>query len=116
MWKIKYLSRTLKLSSETYLLFLILIFALFIRFIGLDSGLPYIYDRLDYEIVNPAINILVTGDLNTHQFKWPGSFITYLLAILFGIILVFYYIYCFLRGYVHNLADFKHLVRNNHNI
>jgi len=98
---------------DRYALFLILIFALFIRFIGLDSGLPYLYNLRDYEIVNPAINILVTGDLNTHHFIWPGSFATYLLTILFGIILAVYFTYCLLFGYVHNLTEFRQLIRSN---
>jgi len=103
----------LKLFFEKYLLNIILIFAFLVRFIGLNAGLPYIYNRPECGIVNPVINMLVTGNLNTRQFQWPGSFITYLLAILFGIILAVYYIYSLLCGYVHNLTEFRHLVRSN---
>lgn len=113
MERIISLSHQLKLFFERYSLYLILSFAFLVRFIGLNFGLPYLYHPDEPLYVNSAIRTLVRGDLNLHWFCHPGSFIIYLLAILFAIILAVYFIYCLLLGYVHNLADFKQLVKAN---
>lgn len=98
---------------ERYSIFLILLSAFLIRFTGLNYGLPFLYDPDEPFLVDPAIDILTTGDLNPHWFDWPGSFVIYLLAILFAIILGTYFLYSSILGYVHSLSDFKELVKSN---
>lgn len=88
-------------------------FAFMIRFNGLNFGLPYLYLPDELNVMNSVMHMLATGDLNPHRFTHPNSFVMYLLAILYAIILAVYLIYCFLLGYTHNLIDLKQLVRNN---
>lgn len=104
-----------KLESffDRYALFLILIFAFLIRLIGLNFGLPYLYHPDEPCVMNPVIKFLNSGDLNPHRFLWPGSFIMYILAIVLSIILSIYFVYCLLSGQVHNLIEFKKLIRSN---
>lgn len=93
---------------EKYSIYLILILALILRYRGINYGLPYIY-RDEGSFVNPSIKMLVTGDLNPHWFGHPGSFVMYLLLLLFSIYFIFYFIF----GYVHNLSDFQQLFSND---
>jgi len=98
---------------DRYALFLILIFAFLIRLIGLNFGLPYLYHPGELYVMKPVIKFLISGDLNPHRFLWPGSFIMYILAIVLSIILSIYFVYCLLSGQVHNLIEFKKLIRSN---
>ncbi|MCX9085903.1 MAG: glycosyltransferase family 39 protein [Candidatus Methanoperedens sp.] len=93
---------------KKYSIYLILIFALILRYRGINYGLPYIY-RDEETFVNPSIQMLITGDLNPHWFGHPGSFIMYLLLILFFIYFIFFYLF----GYVHNFGDFEYLFSND---
>jgi len=103
----------LKFFLGKYSIYFILMFAFMIRFNGLNFGLPYLYLPDELPVMNSVMHMLATGDLNPHQFTHPNSFVMYLLAILYAIILAVYLIYCFLLGYTHNLIDLKQLVRNN---
>lgn len=60
-----------------FLIFLILA-AFFIRFVHIRSGLPYLHNWDEPQIVSTAIKMLKTGDLNPHFFPYP-PLTTYLL-------------------------------------
>ena len=95
--------------SEKYLICFILFFAFLVRFNGLSHGLPYLYNFDEACFVNPAIYTLFTGDFNPHWHGHPGTFVIYLLVILFTIILRICFFYYFLSGQVSHTAEFVHL-------
>lgn len=96
----------LKNFSKDTPLYLTLLLALTIRTIGIDFGFPYFYLPEEWFFIPTAQRILVTGDLNPHWFGFPGSFITYLLAMLFAVILVFTSIFKISFGYVDSPNNF----------
>lgn len=98
---------------EKYFIYPIIVFAIAIRCIGIDFGLPFLYHPDECFIVNPVVNILSRGDLNPHTFIWPGSLIIYILAILFAAIIAAYYVYSLMCGHIYSLNDFKHIVAGN---
>lgn len=60
-----------RLSDGTLVTVLILL-ALVARVPGLNWGLPYVYHPDEPNHVNMVLNILKTGDLNPHWFKYPS--------------------------------------------
>lgn len=60
-----------RVSSRRILLGLLLL-ALLLRLPGLDWGLPYVYHPDEPTHVNIVLEILKTGDLNPHWFKYPS--------------------------------------------
>ena len=60
-----------RISSRRILLALVLV-ALLLRLPGLDWGLPYVYHPDEPTHVNIVLDILKTGDLNPHWFKYPS--------------------------------------------
>jgi len=65
--------------SAPWLLTGILAVALFFHLWGIQRDLPYITDDATW-VVNPAIRIAATGDLNPHVFGNPGSTLIYPLS------------------------------------
>jgi 4-amino-4-deoxy-L-arabinose transferase-like glycosyltransferase len=66
---------------------LILLVALALRLRGIDLLLPYFESGPDERfVIESALNILKTGDLNPHFF-WYGSFPIYWTALLYGLVL-----------------------------
>ena len=57
---------------ERIMLVGLLAIALTVRVIGLDWGLPYLYHPDEPPHVTIILNILKTGDLNPHWFKYPS--------------------------------------------
>lgn len=58
--------------AERAALVVLLAIALTTRVIGLDWGLPYLYHPDEPTHVGIVLNILKTGDLNPHWFKYPS--------------------------------------------
>jgi hypothetical protein len=70
----------------------IFLFGAIIRIIGIDFGLPFLYDPDEPVFVVTAYKILATRDLNPHWFGHPGTFTIYTLAVTYaayGMFLVF---------------------------
>jgi 4-amino-4-deoxy-L-arabinose transferase-like glycosyltransferase len=59
-------------KTEQIILVFLLAVALFVRVIGIDWGLPYLYHPDEPTHVGIVLNILKTGDLNPHWFKYPS--------------------------------------------
>ncbi len=53
---------------------------LLLRVIGLDFGLPFIYDPDEPDFVGRAWQMVTTGDLNPHWFGHPGTTVMYAFA------------------------------------
>ena len=66
------------------LLVFMLLAAFFIRYKGITFGFPMITYHDEKKIVNRALNILETGDMNPHFFNYPTGYI-YTQAALFGL-------------------------------
>lgn len=64
------------------LLFIITLWALLIRLIGIDYGLPYFGLKDESFVFMPAVSIIRHADLNPHFFKYP-SFIFYIYSFFF---------------------------------
>jgi len=62
----------------------IIILAICLRMNGIGQGLPYFYNDDDHWVMNAVINMVHTGDMNPHWFGFPGSFLMYFLAGIFG--------------------------------
>ncbi|MCX5859511.1 MAG: glycosyltransferase family 39 protein, partial [Proteobacteria bacterium] len=74
-------------EKETGVIFFILLAALVLRIRGFDLLLPYFESGPDERfVIESALNILKTGDLNPHFF-WYGSFPIYWTALLYGLVL-----------------------------
>lgn len=65
---------------------LMVLFALIIRVIGLDYGLPYIYNTDEYKVVNYALKF-GSGDLNPKFFEYPSLYL-YFMFFVYGIIFI----------------------------
>lgn len=91
-----------------YAIFFILAYALLIRVVGIDFGLPYLYSPDEPIWVKASMRIL-SGSLNPNWYG-AGTFIIYLLAILYAIILAIYFVCSFLIGNTHTLSEFKQMI------
>ena len=85
-----------------YAIFLIITYAFIIRVVGIDFGLPYLYNHDEPLFVNASQNIL-GGSLNPNWYG-AGTSIIYLLAVLYSIILGIYFVYSFLIGNTQTLS------------
>lgn len=86
----------------------ILTLGYFLRFQGIDFGLPFIYDEDESRRVNQAIEILVNRDPNPHWFGHPASTVIYLLtANYLGMFVVGKFL-----GIFNNFLDFQNLYFN----
>ncbi len=94
--------------SIRYAIFLILAYALIIRVIGSNFGLPYLYNMDESIWVKAAVRIL-SGSLDPNWYG-AGTFIIYGLAILYAIILTVFFIYSFLLGTTHSFSEFKQMI------
>lgn len=90
----------------------ILILGFVLRFIGLDFGLPYLYEYDEHYAWN-ALYMNHSGDFNPHWFGHPGSFLMYSLAALFALITAVYFYFCFLSGRVHSVEEFDLFIKNS---
>lgn len=78
---------TSRQAQRTGALWVVLIVALGLRVHGFWFGLPYVLTG-DGEntFIEPAVRMVVSGDLNPHWFGHPGSTVIYPLALLYGLI------------------------------
>ncbi len=60
------------LTFDNVALVLIMLLAFALRFAGLSQSLPYLDNPDEPTLVNAAIKMLQTGDLNPHFFRWPS--------------------------------------------
>ncbi|MFH1052921.1 MAG: glycosyltransferase family 39 protein, partial [Candidatus Woesearchaeota archaeon] len=79
-------------KKSTYILLLILIFAFFLRFNGIDYGLPNLYWGDEATIVYRALK-MGTGDLNPHWFVWPATPQINFMFIVYGFLFSFGYVF-----------------------
>ncbi|MDD5222529.1 MAG: glycosyltransferase family 39 protein [bacterium] len=94
-------------QKDRWLVFLILFLALILRLRGISLLLPYFESGPDERyLIDPALHILKTGDLNPHFF-WYGSFPIYWITVIYGLVLG---IGCWAGGGINTigkcLADF----------
>lgn len=90
------------LENDRGPILLILLAALALRLRGFDLLLPYFESGPDERfIVEPALNILKTGDLNPHFF-WYGSFPIYWTAIVYSLVLG---VGCWVGGGANTIAE-----------
>jgi len=59
-------------STNSFILLLIILFALIVRFLGIGKGLPYIHNFDEPFIASTALEMLRNGDFNPHWFFYPG--------------------------------------------
>ena len=83
-------------------IFFILLAALVLRIRGFDLLLPYFESGPDERfIIEPALNILKTGDGNPHFF-WYGSFPIYWTTLLYGLVLG---VRCWVLGGINTIGE-----------
>lgn len=89
-------------EKETGVIYFILLAALVLRIRGFDLLLPYFESGPDERfVIESALNILKTGDLNPHFF-WYGSFPIYWTALLSGLVLG---AWCWVGGEVGTIGE-----------
>jgi hypothetical protein len=91
-----------------YGIYFILSYAFLIRIVGIDFGLPYLYNADEPIFVEHSKHIL-NGSLNPGWYG-AGTLIIYLLAILYAIILAIYFVYSCIMGNTHTLTEFKQII------
>jgi len=96
-----------KIFLSKYAILLVLVFAALIRLIGVDYGLPYLYFPDEHHFTYPAFRILTEGDLNPHWFGHPGSFVTYILAILWIVVIGIHMLLGALSGNPTTFSDIQ---------
>lgn len=67
----------MKLDKKV-LLFIILLLGIFLRFWGIQWGLPYEYQSEEYKIIKYALK-MGSGDLNPHFFEYPSLYLYFML-------------------------------------
>lgn len=82
------------LSPDFLIMAALFIFAFALRAQGVSGSLPYVGHPDEPKVIDSAIHIVKSGDLNPHIYIWP-SFYIYLQALL----LKFHVLYGTLRGY-----------------
>lgn len=99
----------LRLRSPDFLIGAVLfLFAFALRVYGIGNSLPYIAHPDEPKIIDSAIHIVKSGDLNPHLYIWP-SFYIYLQALLLRVHVIF----GTLRGYyagAASLPDVTHII------
>ena len=98
-----------KILKENLFIILICLSGFLLRMRGIGFGLPFLYNPDEHYFINPSIDMLIGGDLNPHWFGAPGSFIMYLLLLIFSI----YFLFGFLSGALYNLNHLQQLFTNN---
>ena len=88
---------------DLILIFIILSAALALRLLGIDFGLPYVFDPDEAVIVNHAV-AFGRGDLNPHYFNYPSLFM-YIMFVIYGLI----YVVGWLTGIFASTVDFARL-------
>lgn len=73
----------------TFAVVAIVFFALVVRLIGINHGLPFLYDADEPTFVAVAAKMLAGHDLNPHWFMHPGTPALYLTAAAFAAVYVF---------------------------
>ncbi len=91
-----------------YGIYFILSYAFLIRIVGIDFGLPYLYNADEPIFVEHSKHIL-NGSLNPGWYG-AGTLIIYLLAILYAMIFAIYYVYSCAIGNTHTLSEFKQII------
>jgi len=82
----------------------IFLFALFLRMLRVNFGLPYLYHHDETYIMHHAIEILNTGDFNPHYFRYPS-----LLIYLELLVSLFFFFRGISTGTLSSLNDIRYL-------
>lgn len=104
--KFSLLARRL-LSPDFLIMAALFIFAFTLRVQGISGSLPYVGHPDEPKIIDSAIHIVKTGDLNPHLYIWPSLYV-YLQALL----LKLHVLYGTWRGYYagpQSLPDVTHI-------
>jgi len=105
--------RTRKFAGK-YTILLILIISALIRLAAINYSLPeHIALSDENTIMCPLMRMLRTGDLNPHNFTWPGSFVMYILAGIFILPLKLLYFCNRLCGNVDSWPGFWHIITHS---
>ena len=91
---------SLLFNKNMMLLYLILLAAFLVRFVGLDWYLPYTYELDEYYTIRKSLAILRYSRLDTGSFMWP-SLSFYVQAAGYGL----YYLWCLLATSVQSLGN-----------
>ena len=67
----------------------IIVLGTWLRFSGLDFGLPFLYDPDEPDFVNRAMKMVVSGNLDPGWFGHPGSTTIYIMALVQGLYVLF---------------------------
>ncbi len=82
------------------ILYLILLVAFLVRYIGLDWYLPYTYELDEYYTINRSLGFLKYGSIDPGSFMWPSLYF-YIQAIGYGL----YYFWRLSTGSVGSLGE-----------
>lgn len=93
----------------TFAVVLVVLFALAVRLIGINHGLPFLYDADEPTFVAVAAKMLAGHDLNPHWFMHPGTPALYLTAVAF----VAVYLFSLVFGIVSGPDEFQTLYFND---
>jgi len=78
----------------------ILVLGAFLRFWGMDWGLPFEYQSEEYRVIKYALQ-MGGGDLNPHFFEYPTLYLYFMLAVFGG-----YFIFGWVFGIFPNVESF----------
>ncbi len=96
-------------SLAGWLILFIVVMAFAIRATGTWFGLPYIYSADAHLFVNPALNMIRTGDLNPHWYG-AGTFVIYCLAVLWLFVMGGYMLWGALTGNAHPISEIREMI------
>lgn len=91
----------MRVSKDIHYLLILGFLALIFRLVGINFGLPFLYNVDEAQIIPSAVRF-GSGDLNPHSFTYP-PFLGYLLFILY----IFYFLIGHLVGVFPSLVDFE---------
>ena len=89
-----------RIQNANWVLIAIVVLSLALRLWGIGFGLPYTYVSDEPTIINIALHMLKTGDLNPHWWAWPP-----LLIYLNAIALLLYFAIGRILGWFTSLSD-----------
>jgi len=68
-------------DTKFWLLVSIIFVGFVLRIVGINFGLPYIYTTEEYKVVNYALKMGATKDLNPHFFNYPSLYLYFTLFV-----------------------------------
>lgn len=96
------------MKSNTVLLLAILFLSFAIRFAGIFQGLPYWNHSDEFHTIARALQF-GTGDLDPHNYDWPGHILMYFMFFVYGV----YFVFGSIFGFFNSSLDFAFLFLDN---